>query len=127
MTNQPDEVCPVETAVNMIGGKWKIIIIARLTHLGLQRFGELKRSIPEVNERMLTRQLRELESDGLVFRTVYAEVPPRVEYGLTHEGESLIPILNLLAEWGKRQQKPAQSSEINTMENKIVRAGTGSI
>ena len=104
MTDQSNGGCPVETAVNMIGGKWKILIIARLNYYGKQRFGELKRTILNVNERVLTRQLRELEKDGLVYRQVYAEVPPRVEYSLSNDGESLIPILNLLADWGARQQ-----------------------
>jgi len=112
MTGQPADECPVETAVNMIGGKWKIIIIARLTRLGRLRFGELKRSIPQVNERMLSRQLRELENDGIIFRDVYAEVPPRVEYGMLQEGETLIPILNLLAEWGKRHQQRSINEDL---------------
>ncbi len=107
MADQSTGECSVEAAVNMIGGKWKIIIIARLVRYGRRRFGELKKSIPAINERMLTRQLRELESDGLIFREVYAEVPPRVEYGLSENGETLIPILNLLAEWGKQQQSSA--------------------
>jgi len=104
MKDQSIAGCPVETAVNIIGGKWKILIIARLAHIGKQRFGKLNRSIPDVSERVLTRQLRELEKDGLIYRQVFAEVPPRVEYSLSKKGETLIPILNLLAEWGKKQQ-----------------------
>ncbi|VAX10696.1 Transcriptional regulator, HxlR family [hydrothermal vent metagenome] len=89
----------------MIGGKWKIIIISRLIYFGQYHFSELKRSIPKINERMLTRQLREIEKDGLIFRKVYAEVPPRVEYGLSKDGETLISILHQLAEWGKLHQQ----------------------
>lgn len=105
MIGQHKDECSVEMAVNTIDGRWKIIIIARLIRFSRLRFGELKRSIPEVNERMLTRQLRELEKDGLIFREVFAEVPPRVEYGLSAEGKTLIPILDLLAEWGECHQK----------------------
>ncbi len=107
MISQNTNDCPVETTVKMIGGKWKIIIIARLIYFGQYRFSKLKRSIPTINERMLSRQLRELEEDGLIFRKVYAEVPPRVEYGLTENGKTLIPVLQQLAEWGTLHQKQA--------------------
>ncbi|NOY73239.1 MAG: helix-turn-helix transcriptional regulator [Gammaproteobacteria bacterium] len=107
--NQSTENCPVEAVVNMIGGRWKIIIISRLNRFGRRHFGELKKSIPQINERMLTRQLRELENDGLIFRDVFAEVPPRVEYGLSAEGKTLIPVLNLLAEWGSHHQETSKT------------------
>jgi len=92
--------CPVEATLELIGGKWKGIILYYLLD-GRLRFSELKRCIGCVTQRMLTKQLRELESTGLVNRIVYAEVPPRVEYELTAEGESLRPIINALKQWGE--------------------------
>lgn len=92
--------CPVEATLELIGGKWKGIVLYYLLD-GRIRFTDLKRKIGCVTQRMLTKQLRELESDGLVKRIVYAEVPPRVEYELTEEGTSLRPILTVLKEWGE--------------------------
>lgn len=92
--------CPVEATLELIGGKWKGIVLFYLLD-GRLRFSELKRRIGCVTQRMLTKQLRELEASGLVNRIVYAEVPPRVEYELTKEGESLQPILNALKQWGE--------------------------
>ena len=92
--------CPVEATLELIGGKWKGIILYYLLD-GRIRFSELKRQIGCVTQRMLTKQLRELESTGLVNRIVYAEVPPKVEYELTEEGESLKPIINALKKWGE--------------------------
>ena len=92
--------CPVEATLELIGGKWKGIILYYLLG-GRLRFSELKRQIGCVTQRMLTKQLRELESSGLVNRIVYAEVPPRVEYELTDEGKSLKPIINALKKWGE--------------------------
>ena len=92
--------CPVEATLELIGGKWKGIILFYLLN-GRLRFSELKRQIGCVTQRMLTKQLRELERTGLVNRIVYAEVPPRVEYELTKEGKSLKPILNSLKKWGE--------------------------
>lgn len=91
--------CPMVRAINVIGGRWKPIILHILSE-GTQRFGELKKKIPPVTQKMLTQQLRELEADGLIKRHVYAEVPPRVEYSLTTKGEKLSPILNELYDWG---------------------------
>jgi len=93
--------CPIEATLDVIGGRWKGVILFRLLD-GKKRFGELKRLLPDVTQRMLTLQLRELESDGIVERTVYREVPPKVEYALTEFGRSLEPILLLLCDWGKR-------------------------
>ncbi len=91
--------CPVEATLELIGGKWKGIILYHLLD-GKHRFSELKRLIPCVTQRMLTKQLRELEADGLVVRTVHAEVPPRVEYEMTPKGKTLKSILNSLKKWG---------------------------
>ena len=92
--------CPVEATLDLIGGKWKGVLLFRLFD-GTQRFNALKRAMPTITQRMLTKQLRELESAGLVKRVVYAEVPPRVEYSLTPLGTSLRPIVLALRGWGE--------------------------
>lgn len=91
--------CSVERALNLIDGKWKIVILYKLLR-GILRFNELRRLIPGVTQRMLTHQLRELEADGLIVRVVYAQVPPRVEYSLSARGQSLEPVLMALKQWG---------------------------
>jgi DNA-binding HxlR family transcriptional regulator len=93
------DVCPVEVAISVVGGSWKLSIVKNLGG-GTLRFGELRRAVGPVSERMLTRQLRELEQDGLVHRRVFAEVPPRVEYSLTELGASLSPAVDALDHWG---------------------------
>lgn len=93
--------CPVEAALEAIGGKWKGLILFHL-HDGMKRFNELRRLMPEVTQRMLTKQLRELETDQIIRRQIYAEVPPRVEYTLTSFGETLTPILLALQLWGNQ-------------------------
>ena len=95
--------CPVTTAIDVIGGKWKVIILYQLRGKTL-RFGELKRIIPKITQKMLTQQLRELEKDKLVKRQVYAEVPPKVEYTPTELAEKLNPALDLLCGWGSEYQ-----------------------
>ena len=92
--------CPVETTLTLIGDKWKVLILRDLMP-GTKRFGELKKSIGAVSQKMLTAQLRAMEESGLVHREVYAEVPPRVEYSLTELGKSLKPILDSLWAWGE--------------------------
>jgi len=91
--------CSVERALNLIDGKWKIVVLYKLMR-GTLRFNEIRRQIPNITQRMLTHQLRELEADGLVIRTVYAEVPPRVEYSLSARGRSLEPVIMALKNWG---------------------------
>ena len=94
--------CPVEATLELIGGKWKGLVLYHLLKgKGTMRFGGLRRKVPAVTQRMLTRQLRDLETAGLILRTVYAEVPPRVEYSLTSKGESLRPVIIALREWGR--------------------------
>ena len=93
--------CPVEAALDIIGGKWKSIIMFRLVEQ-TRRFNELKRLLPSITQRMLTNQLRELERDGLVTRKVYAEVPPKVEYSPTPLGLSLLPVLQALKSWSEK-------------------------
>ena len=95
--------CPVETTLNIISGKWKGIILYRLL-CGRKRFGELKKIMSAISFRTLTMQLRQLEKDGIVERTVYPEVPPRVEYSLTALGESMRPIIKAIYDWGAAYQ-----------------------
>ena len=95
--------CNLTYAAGIVGGRWKMLIINHL-QAGALRFSELRRKIPASTERMLTLQLRELEAAGMVTRTVYAEVPPRVEYALTVSGRELIPVLQQLHEWGGRHR-----------------------
>ena len=92
--------CPVETTLMLIGDKWKVLILRDLLQ-GTKRFGELKKSIGTVSQKVLTAQLRDMERNGLVNRKVYPEVPPRVEYSLTELGRSLKPILDAMWDWGE--------------------------
>ena len=92
--------CPVETTLTLIGDKWKVLILRDLMP-GTKRFGELKKSVGNVSQKVLTAQLRAMEESGLVDRKVYAEVPPRVEYSLTELGKRLKPILDSLWAWGE--------------------------
>ena len=96
--------CPVETTLLLIGDKWKVLILRDLMS-GTKRFGELKKSIGHVSQKVLTAQLRDMEAKGLVSRKVYAEVPPRVEYSLTETGESLRPVLDAMNVWGRQYQR----------------------
>ena len=96
--------CPVETTLSLIGDKWKILILRDLLG-GTMRFGELKKSIGSVSQKVLTKQLRDMEAQGLVNRKVYAEGPPRVEYSLTKRGQSLQPILDSMWDWGMEYQQ----------------------
>ena len=92
--------CPVETTLTLIGDKWKVLILRDLMP-GTKRFGELKKSVGNVSQKVLTAQLRAMEESGLLTRTVYAEVPPRVEYTLTELGQSLKPSLDAMRIWGE--------------------------
>lgn len=92
--------CPTMATISMISDKWKVVIICRLK-CGTMRFSQLRKSLTGITQKVLTNQLRELEGDGIVFRRVYAEVPPRVEYSLTPLGKTLIPILDNLEAWAK--------------------------
>ena len=96
--------CAVEATLDLIDGKWKGVILYHLQG-GTQRFGELRRLMPGITQRMLTKQLRALEDDRLIVRTVYAEVPPRVEYRLSEIGESLRPVIDILKAWGESHRE----------------------
>jgi DNA-binding HxlR family transcriptional regulator len=93
--------CPITVALKVIGGKWKVIILYILRD-GTLRFGEIRKKIPKITQKMLTQQLRELESDGLITREVYPEVPPKVEYSTTDLAQELSPILDDLCSWGAK-------------------------
>ncbi|MEM7301302.1 MAG: helix-turn-helix domain-containing protein [Pseudomonadota bacterium] len=92
--------CPVTYCLSMIGGKWKPVIIFCIAN-DVDRFGVMQRSLLGITKQMLTKQLRELEADGIVSRRVFAEVPPRVEYALTEKGQSLLPIIDQMRVWGQ--------------------------
>ncbi len=96
-----EKSCPVTATMQVLGGKWKAILINAIYHTSPARFGELKRSVKGITQSMLTQQLRELEEDGLISRKIYAEIPPRVEYTLTEFGLTLSPIMISMANWGK--------------------------
>lgn len=94
--------CPAEVTLAVIGGRWKVLLLYHLFQ-GVMRFSELRRALPGITQKMLTQQLRELERDGIVHRTVYAQVPPKVEYTLTPRGQSLKPVVNAMCRWGLQQ------------------------
>ena len=100
MNGYADYRCTVSVTLEIIGGKWKSLILWHLSFKTL-RFSQLQRRLQKITQKMLTQQLRELERDGLIHREVYAEVPPRVEYSLTEQGRSVVPILELMCQWGK--------------------------
>lgn len=97
--------CNVELTLQVIGGKWKPIIIYRLGEKGTLRFSEIKRSIPNITQKMLTQQLRELEADGIIQRVIYPQVPPKVEYSLTELGMSVMPLMGQLCGWGAHYEQ----------------------
>lgn len=93
--------CPVEATISQIGGKYKAIILYHLLTDGLLRFNQIQKYLPRATAKMLSQQLRELESDGLIHREVYPVVPPKTEYTLTERGKTLAPIINEICDWGK--------------------------
>lgn len=105
MSTEHEVRCPVEITLDVIGGKWKAIILFHLLTDGTHRFAKLKKRIAAVSDRVLTKQLRELESDGIVERKVFPEVPPRVEYSITPYGETLELVTKAMCEWGESHSK----------------------
>jgi DNA-binding HxlR family transcriptional regulator len=91
--------CPIRDILDRFGDKWSVLLLWTLNENGVMRFGELRRSIPDISEKMQTFSLRTLEADGLIVRRIYPEIPPRVEYSLTETGKSLIPHIQGLVEW----------------------------
>ena len=104
LTKEELPACPVATTVALIGSKWKLLILRNLKGRAW-RFNELKKDLNGISQKVLTDSLRSMESDGIVIRTVYAEVPPRVEYSLSTLGQSMLPIIDVMAEWGRNYQK----------------------
>jgi DNA-binding HxlR family transcriptional regulator len=93
--------CAIEATLDLIGGKWKALILCHLA-LGPARFSVLKRTFPDITQKMLTQQLRQLEDDGLINRQIYPEIPPKVEYSLTDPGKSLMVVIRVMNDWGKK-------------------------
>ena len=110
----------MEATLDLIGGKWKSVILFRLSE-GTRRFSELQRLLTRITPRMLAQQLRDLERDGLVHREVYAEVPPRVEYSLTDTGRTLQPVLGALMVWGEQQGLPLVQGRVPEDEDQVSR------
>jgi DNA-binding HxlR family transcriptional regulator len=110
--------CEKELTLSIIGGKWKMLILWHLGKEGTKRFGELKSLMPGITQRMLVSQLRELEEDLIVNRKVYPVVPPKVEYSLTEQGRSLMPILESMYEWGKDYMETVQINTETTISKK---------
>jgi DNA-binding HxlR family transcriptional regulator len=100
-------LCPVEYTIKAVGGKWKLLILYHLMMDRVQRYNELKRAIPDITHKMLSQQLKELESDGLVMRKEYQQVPPKVEYSLSEKGVTLLPIIGQMNDWGRENMKRA--------------------
>ncbi len=99
MSTSDLEQCPVTAAMEVIGGKWKILII-HLINNDINRFGKMSMMLKDVSRQMLTTQLRDLEKDGVIYRVIYPEIPPRVEYFLTPKGKALVPVMEALKDWG---------------------------
>lgn len=106
-----DYHCPIEYTLNLIGGKWKLLILYHLMNDKIKRYGELKRSVVGITHKMLAQQLKELEADGLVVRNEYHQIPPKVEYSLSERGITLLPVLGSLYKWGKKNMKGNVSSD----------------
>ncbi|MBC8038220.1 MAG: helix-turn-helix transcriptional regulator [Rhizobiales bacterium] len=109
MAKKKPESCGLGPALNVIGGKWKALLLWRI-HTQPRRFGELKRLVPEISEKVLIQQLREMEADGIVHREVFHQVPPRVEYSVTKLGASLDTALLPLADWGMKHAKRIEAA-----------------
>ena len=116
-----NEGCPVEACLGVIGGKWKGVILYHLLSRTM-RFNELRRLMPDITQRMLTKQLRELEADGLIARKVYAQVPPKVEYSMTDYGKTLAPVVHALRAWGAEHMK-----RLSQEDSRMKRQGLGSV
>lgn len=97
--DRPRVTCPLESTLNVLAGRWRVLIVRELLFGGTQRFGELQRNLPGISQRMLTRELKELHGHGIVAREAFAETPPRVHYTLTEKGHTLAPVLAAMADW----------------------------
>ena len=110
------DFCGITYALNLVGSRWKLLILHKLEPHKL-RFSELKQILPHITDRMLTLQLRELEQDGLIARTVFAEVPPRVEYALTASGQALAPAWHSLEAWGNAHRQAAAAEQVESLKS----------
>ena len=108
--------CGIDAAMDVVSGKWKVLILWELHHQGTRRFAELRRGLPGVSEKMLIQHLREMEQDGLVHREVYREVPPKVEYSLTEHGVSLNTALGPLGNWGTERMRRIGATKVAPVE-----------
>lgn len=106
--------CPISVTIDVIGGKWKGIILYHLS-IGTKRFNELRKLMPNTTQRMLTLQLRELEQDGIINRKIYQQIPPKVEYSLSEFGETLLPIISNMRDWGEKYRHKIE--EIKLLNN----------
>jgi DNA-binding HxlR family transcriptional regulator len=114
--------CPVVAALEVIGGKWKPLILFQLRERPM-RFSELRRMVPQATQKMLTQQLRDLERDGIIHRKVYAVVPPKVDYSLTDYGQTLKPLLALMCDWGSKHRSRATSRRGETKSSRRTVSG----
>ena len=110
LTKDELPICPVATTVQLIGNKWKLLIIRNLRMEDKQRFNQLLKTIPGISQKVLTENLRAMEADGLITRTIYPEVPPRVEYALSDLGNSMRPIMDAMEIWGRNYQELVRSA-----------------
>ncbi|GEK58265.1 transcriptional regulator [Marinococcus halophilus] len=113
------EFCQFQEALGILVGKWKPVILVHLLNDGTQRFSVLKRKMPGITQRMLTKQLRELEDEDIIQRVIYPEIPPKVEYSITEYGRSLEPILEAMHEWGSSHVARKQAEEPEAQEEKL--------
>ncbi|MGN0995688.1 MAG: winged helix-turn-helix transcriptional regulator [Candidatus Ventricola sp.] len=122
MENKELPICPVETTLSMISDRWKVLILRDLL-TGTKRFGELKKSLTGISQKVLTANLRDMEANGLLTRKAYPEVPPRVEYTLTETGESLKPVLSAMFDWGMnyKRMNDSPSNELVDALGKALR------
>lgn len=103
--NEVKYSCPIEYTMNLIAGKWKLVILWHISQEKVMRYGEIKKSLNNITHKMLSQQLKELEADGFIHRESYSQIPPKVEYSLTKLGESFLPILESMSNWGKSHLK----------------------
>jgi DNA-binding HxlR family transcriptional regulator len=115
--NEPKGHCPLTIAVKVISGKWKLFILSILSNGEVKRYGEIRNTCENITEKMLTSQLRELEKDGIVFRKVYAQVPPKVEYSLTDLGQKLCLIFDPLYEWSVDYIKEIRPDQLHLIKD----------
>lgn len=99
-------MCPIEYTLKVVGGKWKILILYYLMVDKVKRYGELKKNITGITHKMLSSQLKELENDRIILRKEYHQIPPKVEYSLTEKGVTLLPVLEMMSDWGTRNMEP---------------------